>query len=133
MSDFRAELDKRLGDLHARVEDLRTDMNARAEALRADINARFTEGRTDLNKRLDDLRADISFRLEVNAARYRRTEDDLRYMRDNKVVETIQRHDELLVHLQRDLSETSDRIRAIEQKSLKRMSKKLTEVKQSDG
>ena len=45
----------------------------------------------------------------------------------------MQRYDEWLAELQRDFNETLDRIRVIEQKALKKLPKKVADVKQSAG
>jgi uncharacterized protein YPO0396 len=119
--------------MNARIEDLRADMNARDKDLRTDINVRFAEGRADLNKRLDDFRGDINQRLQDIAARLREIEGDVRYLRDKKVVETIERHEGLIAEMQRHHSEMSHRILAIEQMLPKKVSKKMPEVEQSTG
>jgi DNA anti-recombination protein RmuC len=142
--ELRSDWDKRFAELRSdndkRLADFRAEVDKRLADLRADINTRFAEGRADLNKRLDDFRVDINQRLDEIIYRvgnlknsFRGIEDDLRNIRENKVVEIVQRHDELLAKLERDFSETSDRIRAIEQKSLRKLSKKVPEVKQSSG
>jgi chaperonin cofactor prefoldin len=133
--ELRADLDRRLADSRAeidkRLDDLRIAMNGRAEDLRVDLNARFVEARVEQNKRYDEFRADIKTWLEEMRGRMGRIEDDIRYLRDQKVdQETVNQLDKSLSNLLIRVDVLEQQVQA---KLVKIRIKKQVAAKQSAG
>jgi apolipoprotein A-IV len=133
--ELRADIDRRLNDSRAeidkRLDDLKIAMNGRAEDLRVDLNARFVEARVEQNKRYDEFRADIKTWLGEMSGRMGRIEDDIRYLRDQKVDQ------ETVNQLDKSLSNLLIRVDVLEQqvqtKLVKMRPKKQVTAKQSAG
>ena len=74
----------RIGDLHARIDEVRSDLGARIDEVRSDLGARIDEVRSDLgaridatNARIDDLRSDLGARIDETNVRIDRLETRL--------------------------------------------------------
>ena len=55
----------RIGDLHARIDDLGAGLNARIDDLGASLNARIDDLGVSLNGRIDDLAESVHARIDA--------------------------------------------------------------------